>query len=278
MLDVCRPQKRWRRDRTGREARPMTTGTGFSGEVVEYYARYRRGYPDAVVGRIVDAFGLTQDDVALDLGCGTGQLTSVLARRVGTVVGMDPEPDMLASAAAADRTDRVAWVLGSDRDVPTVGRALRPLGALTVAVAIHWMDRAALFRAARPLLRLGGGIAVITNGAPLWLQDADWSREVGDFLRDWTGRPGATCQTDDAGRRLTHDALEDAGYDVTETTVEYTAPLSVDAVVGGVLSAMPLPPEPERGRFAAELGRRLDPYGALTEHVCVTLQLGIPRR
>ena len=82
----------------------MTTGTGFSGEVVEYYARYRRGYPDAVVQRIVDAFALTQDDVALDLGCGTGQLTYALAGRVGTMIGMDPEPDMLAAAAAGAAT------------------------------------------------------------------------------------------------------------------------------------------------------------------------------
>lgn len=256
----------------------MTTGTGFTGEVVEYYARYRRGYPEAVVDRVADAFALTQDDVVLDLGCGTGQLTSALAGRVGTVIGMDPEPDMLAAAAAAHRTDDVAWVLGSDRDLPTVGRALRPLGALTVAVAIHWMNREALFRAARPLLRPGGGIAVITNGAPLWLQDAAWSREVGAFLRDWTGRPGAACQTDDAGRRLTHDALEGAGFDVAEATVEYTAPLSIDTVVGGVLSAMSLPPEPERRRFSVELARRLQPYGTLTEDVCVSLQLGHPRR
>ena len=257
----------------------MTTGTGFSGEVVEYYARYRRGYPDAVAQRIVDAFALTTDDVALDLGCGTGQLTYALAGRVGAMVGMDPSPDMLAAAATAPhRTGTVAWVLGSDGDLPAVGRALRPLGALTVAVAIHWMDRATLFGAARPLLRPGGGIAVVTNGSPLWLHDTDWSRELAAFLRDWTGRPGATCQTDDAGRRLTHDALDAAGYDVTETAVDYSAPLTADDIVGGVLSAMTPPPAAERRRFAAELGTRLRPYGTLTEDVRVTLQLGFPRR
>ena len=256
----------------------MTTGKGFTGEVVEYYARYRRGYPDAVAQRIVDSFALTQDDVAVDLGCGTGQLTYALAGRVGTMIGMDPEPDMLAAAAACTTgTGRVAWVLGSDRDLPTVGRALRPLGALTVAVAIHWMDRATLFRAVRPLLRPGGGVAVVTNGSPLWLHDTDWSRAIGTFLRDWTGRPAATCQTDDAGRRLTSDALEDAGYEVTEATVEYTAPLSIDAAIGGVLSAMTLPPAPERRRFVTELERRLRPFAPLTEEVSVTLQLGLPR-
>ncbi|MEV0005376.1 hypothetical protein AB0H28_24240 [Micromonospora sp. NPDC050980] len=40
---------------------------------------------------------------------------------------------------------------------------------MTVAVAIHFMDRDTLFETVRPLLHPGGGIAV-TNGTPLWLQ------------------------------------------------------------------------------------------------------------
>ncbi|KQS97341.1 methyltransferase domain-containing protein [Cellulomonas sp. Leaf395] len=249
----------------------MTAGVGFTGEVVEYYAKYRRGYPPEVADRIAAAFSLTPDDIAVDLGCGTGQLTTVLAERVGTMIGMDPEPDMLSAAARA--ATGITWVLGSDRDLPTLGRALRPLGVLTVATAIHWMDRDTLFRAARPLLRPGGGIAVVTNGLPLWLQAAEWSRELGSFLGEWTGRPAATCQTDDAGRRVTRDALEGAGYEVIERTVDYTAPLSVDAVIGGVLSAMHPLPEPERRRLTSELERRLRPYGPMTEEVSVKLQL-----
>jgi trans-aconitate methyltransferase len=249
----------------------MTTGTGFTGDVVEYYAKYRRGYPLAVADHIVEAFSLTADDIAIDLGCGTGQLTTVLAQRVGTVIGMDPEPDMLSAAARAET--EVIWVLGSDRSVPILGRALRPLGALTIATAIHWMDRDTLFEAVRPLLRPGGGIAVVTNGSPLWLHETDWSRELRSFLHDWTGRPPAICQTDDDGRRITHDALERAGYDVTETTVDYTAPLSVDAVIGGVLSAMNSLSEPERRRFTTELERRLLPHAPITEQVSVKLQL-----
>jgi tRNA/tmRNA/rRNA uracil-C5-methylase (TrmA/RlmC/RlmD family) len=46
-----------------------------------------------VADRIVEAFSLTAADIAVDLGCGIGQLTTVLAQRVGTVIGMDPEPD-----------------------------------------------------------------------------------------------------------------------------------------------------------------------------------------
>jgi len=43
---------------------------GFSGEVADFYHQYRRGYPSAVIDTLVDTFGLTSDDIAVDLGCG----------------------------------------------------------------------------------------------------------------------------------------------------------------------------------------------------------------
>jgi ubiquinone/menaquinone biosynthesis C-methylase UbiE len=156
-------------------------GRDFSGEVATYYARYRRGYPPAAVDAIVEAFGLGANDLVVDLGCGTGQLSLPLAARVRAVVGMDPEPDMLVLARRTANERGVAnasWTLGADSDLPTLGHLLgdRTVGAVTIALAIHWMDRDTLFRAIRPLLRSGGGIAVVTNGTPLWLQDSEWPK------------------------------------------------------------------------------------------------------
>ncbi|HEY2793693.1 MAG TPA: class I SAM-dependent methyltransferase, partial [Micromonosporaceae bacterium] len=161
----------------------------FSGAVADAYVRFRRGYPEPVIDAIVEQFGLGADDLAVDLGCGSGQLTLPLEARVGVVLGIDPEPDMLRHAriSASERgITNASFLIGADRDVAAlVGE--RSIGALTVAVAIHWMDRDQLFRDVRPLLRPGGGIAVVTNGAPLWLQDADWSRALRACLETWTG-------------------------------------------------------------------------------------------
>ena len=260
-------------------------GHGFSGEVATYYARYRRGYPRAAVDAITEAFALTTDDLVVDLGCGSGQLSLPLATRVRAVVGMDPEPDMLVLARRSAEQDGVAntsWILGADADLPALGTLLgnRTVGAVTIAVAIHWMDRATVFRAARPLLRPGGGIAVITNGTPLWLQDTDWSRTLQECLQRWLGlekRPIGSCQTDEAGRRLNREALETAGYRVTETSVDYQAQLTVDQLVGGVFSALSadrLPPPASRDKFAEQLRDALGQPDHLTEHVRVWLQLG----
>jgi hypothetical protein len=88
------------------------TASAFGGEVSEYYQRFRRGYPPEVADALATAFGLTRDDVVLDLGCGTGQLTRVLAPRAGAVLGMAPA--MLAQARRATAEPNVTWLLGTD--------------------------------------------------------------------------------------------------------------------------------------------------------------------
>lgn len=260
-------------------------GAGFSGEVATYYARHRRSYPPEVLDALVGTFNLGPGDTVVDLGCGTGQLSLPLAARVGAVVGVDPEPDMLALARrAALNAGRAnaAWLLGADSDLPALSRVLgdRTIGALTVAVAIHFMDRDTLFRAARLLLRPGGGVAVVTNGAPLWMQDAEWSRTLRGCLERLLGHPvTATCQTDEAGRRRNRDALVAAGYRFTESSVQYDAPLTVDDMVGGVFSAMSadrLPSPQGRAAFAAEVRDALGGRDRVTERVRVWLQFGLP--
>ncbi len=191
---------------------------GFGGEVAGFYQRYRRGYPAEVIDGLVEAFGLTLDDVVVDLGCGTGQLALPLAERVRTVIGMDPEPDMLAEArrVAADRSN-LSWMVGSDADVSMLGILLGKdsLGAVTIGQALHWMDHDRLFQALRPLLRPGGGVAVVTNGTPLWLQDSDWSRALRRHLELWLdSEVTATCGTDEDSRTRYADSLAAAGFTV----------------------------------------------------------------
>lgn len=88
----------------------MVLELGFSGKLADLYHRYRHGYPDEVIDALVDAFGMTGQDVVVDLGCGTGQLALPTARRVRAVVGVDPEREMLRRARQAAK----------DMDVPNV--------------------------------------------------------------------------------------------------------------------------------------------------------------
>ena len=154
----------------------------------------------------------------------------------------------------------------------------RTVGAITIGQALHWMDHERLFREARPLLRPGGGVAVLANGTPLWLQDSGWSRALREFLQDWFGkRLTATCGTDEATRQRYRAALAAAGYETSTTSVEYQCLLDVDRIVGGVLSAVPvdgLPPLDRRAAFAGGIDEALRPHAPYEEHVRVSVLTG----
>ncbi|MEV4056509.1 class I SAM-dependent methyltransferase [Amycolatopsis sp. NPDC049688] len=256
------------------------TASAFGGEVSSYYQRFRRGYPPEVADALAAAFALTRDDVVLDLGCGTGQLTRVLAPRAGAVLGMDPEPAMLAQARQATAEPNVTWLLGADSDIGALTPLVGPgrLAAVTVAQALHWMDHERLFAAVRPLLRPGGGIAVVTNGEPLWLQDTAWSAALREVVSAYLGTPvHRTCGTDEASQERYAAALAAAGYAVGSSVVEYSAPLSVEEITGGVFSAMSpeqLPAPDARPAFTERVRAAVGPHGPLRERVRVRLLTG----
>jgi SAM-dependent methyltransferase len=256
---------------------------GFRGEVVDFYHRYRRGYPPSIIDLLVQAFELTQDDIVVDLGCGTGQLALPIAGRVRAVVGVDPEADMLLRArraASEQGVTNVTWMVGADTDMPTLGALLgsRTVGAVTIGQALHWMNRDELFRSLVPLARPGGGVAVVTNGAPLWLQDTEWSRALRLCLEQRLGsRVTHTCGTDRASQRRYRDSLTAAGFDVGEGSVDYTDELDLDQIVGGVYSALSvdqLPAPEQRPDFAEQVRHALKQHVPFTEHIRVAVLVG----
>jgi trans-aconitate methyltransferase len=257
----------------------------FGGEAAGYYHRFRHGYSSAVTKALVAAFGLTRQDMLVDLGCGTGQLTLPMAKYLRAVIGVDVEPDMLEHAQQAARdadVHNITWMLGGDTDIPALRRLLGDgsVGAVTIAQALHWMNHQELFQRVVPLLRPGGGIAVVTNGTPLWLQDSDWSRALRDFLEHWLGTTLTfSCGTDEQSQRRYRDDLTAAGFEVSTTAVDYVASLDTDQLIGGVYSAMgsQMPVASQRPVFAEELRAALAPHDHFSEPVHVAIVVGTRR-
>ncbi len=263
------------------------TDLGFRGEVADLYHRYRHGYPPAVIDVLADAFELTAQDLVVDLGCGTGQLALPIAGRVRAVIGVDPEPDMLQRARQAARdagVSNVSWMLGADTDLPALGGLYggKPVAAVTIGQALHWMRHEELFRSVVPLVRPGGGVAVVTNGTPLWLQESAWSRALSEFLERWFGaKPTNPCGTDEPSQRKYAEALARAGFEVSGAAVDYVAELSLDQIVGGIYSALPvdrLPAPDQRPAFAEQVRAAVGARDRFAEPVRVAMLIGrIPR-
>lgn len=243
----------------------------FSGEVARDYARHRRGFPAPVVDLLVETLDLPREAYVLDLGCGTGQLTVPLAERYGRVIGADPSPDMLMLARADAPDSRAAWLLAADRDV---GRLplLAGLDAVTIAQAIHLLDRPPLFRALAAGMSDRGRIAVVTNGLPLWLGPSEWSRALRAYLSDWLGVPlTSSCGTDpDSRLRLRAELAADFPAQ-REVDLDYAETHTVERIAGNVCSALsPAQLPGDRPAFEASLPAALGP-GPYAEDVHVSI-------
>lgn len=96
---------------------------------------------------------------ALDVGCGTGALTLAVAERVvpgGAVVGLDPNPDMLA--AARRKGARVEWRDGRAEALPFADASFDAV--VSQFAMMFFDDRVAALREARRVLRPGGRLAL----------------------------------------------------------------------------------------------------------------------
>jgi SAM-dependent methyltransferase len=258
----------------------------FAGATASCYALYRRDVPDALIEAAVRKVGLTDRDVALDLGCGTGQVAIPLSRYTNAVLAVDPEPTMLdglrARLAAAEPAN-VLPVLAADRELPVLATMFgASLGAVTVGNALHWMDMARVFAQCRALLRVGGALIIISQGPPMWLADSAWSRELRAYLERWTGEAvDAMWGTDRAALDQRASALRECRYGRVEI-VEHTYENQVDLtyIAGHLRSAMSestLPPKRE-AEFEAGLNDALRPHlrhGPLIERIRATALIGI---
>lgn len=257
----------------------------FAGTSAAYYAKYRRGYPDAIVDAVTGRLGLGTEDTVIDLGCGTGLLTVPMAHRVRLVVGIDPEADMLAIArrdADPAVARKVVWLLGADDDLPAVAQLLpeRSVGALTVGQALHFMDHELVFARTREVLRPSGGIAVIANGTPIWQQDSDWSRSLRWAIDSWFNvTTSATCGTDQATQARYKDAIIAAGFEVDEVVEEYQATLTFEQILGSLYSAFSpgdVPADRRQG-FAQHIQRALPAQESFVENIRVHALIGLCR-
>jgi SAM-dependent methyltransferase len=119
-----------------------------------YYAAGRMPYPHRLAELLHDQLGLDGQGRLLDVGCGPGSLTLLLAPLFAATVGIDADPDMIAHAAQrAARAQGVSWRQLRAEDLPADLGSFR---VVTFAQSFHWMDQHRVARAVRPMITPGG--------------------------------------------------------------------------------------------------------------------------
>ena len=120
------------------------------------YAAYRPGYPLELIDELTSISPGTGR--ALDCGCGTGQLSVLLAERFDEVIATDASA---AQIAAAEPRDGVVYRTARAEDS---GLEANSVDLIAVAQAAHWLDLDAFYAHARRIARPQAAIALITYG------------------------------------------------------------------------------------------------------------------
>jgi SAM-dependent methyltransferase len=160
-----------------------------------HYLQGRPPYAAALIRRVAELTGLAPHHRVLDLGCGPAQLATGFAYFAASVTAMDPEPEMLAIAAAriAGTLTNIHLVQGSSYDLtPNLG----PFHLTTIGRAFHWMDRADTLARLAAITTQNGAVALFSDLHPdvpenAWVKDyrAIRKRHTGEENPRWR-QPG----------------------------------------------------------------------------------------
>lgn len=209
-------------------------------ERAENYARYRPGYPPAILDCLRRECGLTPGSVVADIGSGTGILTELFLENGNRVYAVEPNEAMrqAAETALAARTGFTS--VGGRAETTTLPE--RSVDLVAAGQAFHWFDAAACRIEFGRILRPGGYVALVWN-ARAYEGDtlmAAYERVLGEFGMGYH----------DVNHR-THsgelDTLFAGGFEFR--AFSHQRRLDFDALWGGFLSASyaPLPNDPRYG-------------------------------
>lgn len=159
----------------GRRQRSLSFGSQAAA-----YERGRPSYPPEAVDWLLAANPGSPVREVLDLGAGTGKLTSRLVERGLNVVAVDPSAELLDVLRTT--LPETPALLGSAEQIPLPDNSV---DAVLVAQAWHWFDPERAVAEAARVLRPGGRLGLLWNVRD---ERLGWVKEFGDIVgpeRDW---------------------------------------------------------------------------------------------
>jgi len=159
-----------------------------------YYATGRMPYPPQIAEALRRALELDGRGRLLDVGCGPGSLTVLLAPLFDQAVGVDADADMIAAAeaeAARAGIGNAGWRQLRAEHLPAWLGTFR---VVSFAQSFHWFDRPRVARSVRQMLDPGGAVVLVRATTHQGVAGADPLAhprppvdEIGALVRRWLG-------------------------------------------------------------------------------------------
>lgn len=170
-------------------------------ERADYYAKYRPGYPDAVVEAIARETALPRGALVADIGSGTGISAELFLRHGYRVAGVEPNAAMRAAAEQA--LARNPEFRSVDGRAEATALADGTVDLIVAATAFHWFDPEGTRREWLRILKPDGWVALLWNRR----------RDHGDFMEAYEAllrahAPGYAEPWDEQRQRSRLSAVE----------------------------------------------------------------------
>jgi trans-aconitate methyltransferase len=171
------------------------------------------GHHRAYDAAYLETLPVRATDAVLDLGCGSGDFTAVVAARVpdGRVVGLDPQPAMLAQARQAAGPNQT-FVQGTVQELGTLLPDGERFDVVMTRAVLQWVpleDHPGVLRDVLRVLRPGGWFRAEFGAAG----NIPAVRRLLDDVARRLGGPTSPWTFTDAGTYL--ELVERAGFDLT---------------------------------------------------------------
>lgn len=179
-----------------------------------YYTTGRLPYPPEIADVLRAGLGLDGRGRLLDVGCGPGPVTRLLAPLFESAVGVDADAGMIAEARRSG-VDNVEWHQLRAERLPA---GLGTFRVATFAQSFHWMDRPLVARLVRDMLDPGGAwvhVDVATPATPGPLPHPEPPREaINALVRRYLGpvRRAGTALLPDGTPSGEAEIMRAAGY------------------------------------------------------------------
>ena len=179
------------------------------------YARGRPSYPPEAVDWLLAPSDTWAARDVLDLGAGTGKLTTRLVERGLQVVAVDPIAEMLEMLRTA-LPDTPA-LLGSAEQIPLLDNAV---DAVLVAQAWHWFDPERAVAEIARVLRPGGRLGVLWNTRD---ERSGWVKDFGRIVGLEHDRDNATVDLPEPFTDIATHQVEWTNYITPQALIDYVA-------------------------------------------------------
>jgi SAM-dependent methyltransferase len=220
-----------------------------------HYLAGRPPYAPALIAQVARRCGLRRTHRILDLGCGPAQLAIAFGRFVGSVVAIDPEPEMLkvARTASEEVAAHIEFIEASSTDL---GPYLGSFRMVAIGRAFHWMDRADTLERLDTIIDTRGAV-VLFHDNHLEVPENGWHREYRALLARYSDGD-AGWERRRAPDWISHEAvLLSSPFHILERIgVIERRETAVDRLVDRAFSMSSTSPE-KLGRKADDLAREI---------------------